>query len=425
VLAEQQWTFSRRLDRALDAGLRASIAAHRGECAQAVACAREQLEQLDEVGPVWLRCCGRLQLALAELDAGSAGDVPRLLREARGLLEASSFARLGHAVDGVEAYASLLAEGVDAARPLIERCVAGSQVHRGQYYLRMLPRVLPAVFGAALALGIETGDVRRTIREFALRPPMPDPPGWPWPFEVRMLGGFEVLRDGNPLEFSRKQPRKTLALMKAIVALGGRSVSEQRLIDALWPDEEGDAAARALDATVLRLRTLLGDANAVAQRGGRISLDLDRVWVDVFAFEQALALAESAAHERDAAEGIHLQRALDLYRGAFLVEEESESWPVAVRERLRGRFIHALARQAQARETAHEDERAVEAYLRGIDADPAIESFYQGLMRCYHRLGRRSEAIAAYQRLRQILSITLGLAPSAASERLYQSLRLE
>ena len=44
-------------------------------------------------------------------------------------------------------------------------------------------------------------------------------------------------------------------------------------------------------------------------------------------------------------------------------------------------------------------------------------------MRCYDRLGRRSEAIAAYQRLRQILSITLGLQPSGASERLYQSLR--
>jgi DNA-binding SARP family transcriptional activator len=46
-------------------------------------------------------------------------------------------------------------------------------------------------------------------------------------------------------------------------------------------------------------------------------------------------------------------------------------------------------------------------------------------MRCYDRLGRRGEAIAAYQRLKQILSITLGLAPSAASERLYQGLRAD
>jgi DNA-binding SARP family transcriptional activator len=44
-------------------------------------------------------------------------------------------------------------------------------------------------------------------------------------------------------------------------------------------------------------------------------------------------------------------------------------------------------------------------------------------MRCYDRLGRRSEAIAAYQRLRQILSITLGLKPSATSERLYLAVK--
>ena len=90
---------------------------------------------------------------------------------------------------------------------------------------------------------------------------------------------------------------------------------------------------------------------------------------------------------------------------------------------MRGRFIHALARHAEAREAAGDDEAAIAAYLRGIDTDPAIESFYQGLMRCYARQDRRGEAIAAYQRLRQILSITLGLAPSPSSERLYQTLR--
>jgi DNA-binding SARP family transcriptional activator len=87
--------------------------------------------------------------------------------------------------------------------------------------------------------------------------------------------------------------------------------------------------------------------------------------------------------------------------------------------------VHALARLAQIRESRGEDEAAVDVYLRGLDVDPMVESFYQGLMRCYHRLGRRSEAISAYHRLKQILSITLGLAPSQASEKLYESLRLE
>ncbi|MFT3807026.1 BTAD domain-containing putative transcriptional regulator [Arenimonas sp.] len=423
--AASHWTFARRLDRALDAGLRASIASHRGETAEAIACGSEQLQRLDECGPVWLRCFARLQQALILVDAGDESDaeVHGLVAQARALLEGTCLSRLAVAADCVEAYASLRKHEPVQVRELLERCVAGAQSHQGLYYLRMHPQALSTVFGAALACGIETDYVRRVIREMGLRAPASPPDAWPWPYEIRMLGRFEVLREGRPLEFSRKLPRKTLALLKAIVALGAGSVSEQRLIDTLWPDEEGDAAARALDATVLRLRSLLGDASVVNQRGGSISLDLDRVWVDVAAFEQFLAAAQSASHRRAPSEMHHLDRALGLYQGAFLTEDEGEGWPVAVRERLRGRFIHALGQYAERLEAAGEEEAAIRAYLRGIDADAAVESFYQGLMRCYQRMDRRSEGIAAYQRLKQILSITLGLAPSAASERLYQALR--
>jgi LuxR family transcriptional regulator, maltose regulon positive regulatory protein len=38
-------------------------------------------------------------------------------------------------------------------------------------------------------------------------------------------------------------------------------------------------------------------------------------------------------------------------------------------------------------------------------------------------LERRSEALSAYQRLKRMLSISLGVQPSAQTERLYQSLK--
>ena len=82
-----------------------------------------------------------------------------------------------------------------------------------------------------------------------------------------------------------------------------------------------------------------------------------------------------------------------------------------------------LAFQSAESLTTVDREKAIAAYQRGLDADPVIESFYQGLMRCYQRLDRRTEAISAYRRLKQILSVTLGLTPSPATERLYQGLR--
>jgi DNA-binding SARP family transcriptional activator len=238
---------------------------------------------------------------------------------------------------------------------------------------------------------------------------------WPWPIRVYTLGRFEVQRQGQPLEFSRKAPKKTLALLKVIIANGGVGVREQRLLDALWSDEEGDVAARSLTAALHRLRGLLGDSDAIFQQGGTLSLNQSRVWVDAQALEDLFSQTVP----------IDVNALLALYRGNFLAEDETEPWSVMTRERLRSRFIHALGIATAALEQQGEYQLAIECYLRGIDCDPVIEAFYQGLMRCYASTGRRAEAVAAYRRLKHILSVALSLKPSAATERLHQSLRLD
>jgi DNA-binding SARP family transcriptional activator len=276
----------------------------------------------------------------------------------------------------------------------------------------------PVLLAMALRAGIEVGFVRHLVRNWRIPPP-PDVEQlaqWPWPIRIRTLGSFALLLDDAPVEFGRKAPRKTLALLKAIVARGG-SAPESALLDTFWPDETGDAAARSLGAAVHRLRSLLGEqGEAVVQQGGQLSLDRTMVWVDAWAFERLLQDGKDAATLGE--------QALALYRGAFLAEDEGESWAVTLRERLRGKFIHAVGEHATRLEAARRDEDAIAWYLRGLDADSVVEPFYQGLMRCFHRLDRLPEAVSAYRRLKQTLSVTLSLPPSAGTERLYQALRL-
>jgi LuxR family maltose regulon positive regulatory protein len=113
---------------------------------------------------------------------------------------------------------------------------------------------------------------------------------------------------------------------------------------------------------------------------------------------------------------------LGLYRGTFLPEDEEESWSVSMRERLRGKFIHALSSQAEILEAQGDSRAAAEYYLRGIEADPVVESFHLGLMRCYERLGRCSEAFSVYRRLKHTLSVVLGVPPSDATQKVFQGL---
>jgi DNA-binding SARP family transcriptional activator len=73
--------------------------------------------------------------------------------------------------------------------------------------------------------------------------------------EFRILGPLEVVRDGRSIPLGRQRQRGVLALL---VLRSGEVVPSGRLIDELWGDEASESALNALQATVSRLRRLLG-----------------------------------------------------------------------------------------------------------------------------------------------------------------------
>jgi DNA-binding SARP family transcriptional activator len=413
-LMEALWVPSRRLDEFMHGRLQLMIATRRGHWDAALALAEKQVAGAGECGAFWHGVCARVLCAFIHAELGRKGEFEEVLAPVRAMVQGTAYQQLAYQVELAEAWFAFRQGDRATCHAKLRVALAGSRQDEAMVMPRNHPGLLPGLFAEALAAGIETDYVRATIRALHLRPPSGDVANWPWPLRVCTLGRFEVLRDERPLEYSRKAPKKTLALLKALIAFGGKGVREQRLLDAFWSDEEGDVAAKSLSAAVQRLRALLGDAEAVVQQGGTLSLDTSRVWVDAWAFESLLA-------RQGPVEATEL---LGLYRGAFLAEDEGEPWAVTMRERLRGRFIHAVAEAGRRLEEEGRHQEAIECYLRGLDADPVIEQFYQGLMRAYASLDRRTEALAAYQRMKRLLSLSLGVQPSAQSERLFQGLRL-
>ena len=276
----------------------------------------------------------------------------------------------------------------------------------------------------ALAAGIEADFVKAVITQRRVMPESLDIENWPWQIKVSVLGKFVLQVDGEAVVFSRKAPKKTIALLKAIIAFGGADIPMQRLTDALWPELEGDAARQAFDITLHRLRKLLHVPEAIQLHEGGVNLDTRRCWVDAGAFERLSGKAEEHWRQGADAGAIHaVEQALRLYHGPFLAIDEDEPWTVSMRERLRGRFIHLVSNYARRLAETGQHDRAIECYLRGLAADDLAEEFYQGLIRCYQQTGRRAEALAIYRRLRQTLSVTLGVSPSPASEALYRALQ--
>jgi LuxR family transcriptional regulator, maltose regulon positive regulatory protein len=217
-------------------------------------------------------------------------------------------------------------------------------------------------------------------------------------------------------------PRRPLALLKAVIAFGALHVPEKKLIDALWQDEEGDAAAEAYRIAVHRLRRLLGDSNCIEVQDGFLSLNFNLCWLDVNAFECAVEAGGECIEQEDSQ---NVSRVLQLYGGHFLPGEEEVPWTLSMRERLRSKFIAYVSRVGKQFESAGRFDIAADCYRRGVDADDLAEELYQGLMRCLLESDRRSEWMGVYRRLRQTLSVTLGISPSPLSERLFKSMRQE
>jgi ATP/maltotriose-dependent transcriptional regulator MalT/DNA-binding SARP family transcriptional activator len=343
-----------------------------------------------------------------------------LVARARELMERSEpFINHGAALALVEAWLAEQQGQREKSLRFLATGLAISGRGNGWARLRHTDATMRHMFSVALEVGVERETTLELIRRFRLRPEDVHVDAWHWPIRVHTLGAFEVLLDELPLEFEHKTPKKVLSLLKVLVAFGPGDVSEQRVLDALWPDQEGDAAHEALKITLVRLRRLLRDTNVIRRVGGKLALDQVRCWVDAWAFEHRVAQTGT----RDSVPVVQgLEKTLDLYQGAFLSQENDEPWTMTTRERLRAKYMIAMTRLAGSLEDDGLHERALSWYLKGLTADPLVETFYQGLMRCYQALGREAEGIDAYLRLRQMLATTLGVKPAPATERLYRAI---
>ncbi len=237
-------------------------------------------------------------------------------------------------------------------------------------------------------------------------------------FMVHVLGRFRLLTGDTPVTVPPRL-RKPQELLQALIAFGGTEVSADVLIDALWPDSEGDAAYHALESALYRLRQLLGARDTVRMQGGKVSLDRDQLWVDMWEFEKEL----QRPHDPKANDVEKIGRLRLLYQGHFLQHETEKPWVLKARQELRDLLLRAIRNAARECERARRWEDAANFYRSGIELDSLNESLYRGLMLCHKELGDHSEALLAYGRCRELLTRFLGVPPNTKTQALYHSVR--
>jgi LuxR family transcriptional regulator, maltose regulon positive regulatory protein len=342
-----------------------------GEHARVERALEVALAQGDAAGHAFARLGARIIYGQFAALTGRDELARRLLGEARELTDASDNRLMDYSCSVAEAIAALR-RGEREITAHVTRAFTAAREGGLCNMFFLLREPMAAVCAYALEHGIETAHVRTIVRRLDLRPEVPpvDAHAWPWRLEVATLGGFRITADGEHVASEAKAQRAPLRLLQALLAHGGRGVPDRTLIDALWPEAEGDAGRRVFDTTLHRLRKLLAHPDVLRLEGRRLHLDGELAWTDVWALERRLAELDATSDSELAA---RLHAAVALYAGPFLADDVDEAhWVLAARDRLRTRVGTAIGRAARrlVQRGQHAEATAIAASVR--QADPAI-----------------------------------------------------
>ncbi len=247
--------------------------------------------------------------------------------------------------------------------------------------------------------------------------------------EVRFFGRFDLLHQGQSLPLGRNGNAR--AILKYLLARAPRPISRDCLIDWLWPESVARRARWSLNSAMCSVRKLLSEGgcarpleNLVLCEAGYYRLSPNvHVSSDVHEFEARYRngrLLEESGQASEAA--VEYERAVELYRDDYLVEDLYEDWTLIERERLADAHMDMLDRLARHYTESGRVREAISACYRALERDPCRESTYRLLMKCYARLGLRHRALQQYRLTEEILDSRYGTSPSPQTRALYRSL---
>ncbi|UJB39514.1 AfsR/SARP family transcriptional regulator [Streptomyces sp. A1-5] len=218
---------------------------------------------------------------------------------------------------------------------------------------------------------------------------------------VRVLGGFQVLRDGCSVRAEEWQSKKARDLLKLLVARRGLPTPRELLMEALWPEQDPALCGNRLSVALSILRLVLDPQRRMAQDHFIVAdkqvVGLARLHVDVQEFlataRHALGVAERSAEHAFAA----LTAAEGLYRGDVLADDPYAQWATALREEAQATHAELLARLAAAAAENRDTYAEIHYRLRLLERDPYDEDTHLALVCLLAAAGRHGEARRRYR----------------------------
>ena len=230
-----------------------------------------------------------------------------------------------------------------------------------------------------------------------------------------VLGAVEArpAADGDPLDLGSPLQRVLLGLL---LTEPGRSVSLDRIADALWADAPPAEPEASVQAYVSRLRRVLGRVVERTPSGYR--LVTEPADVDAHRFSALAASAGRRLAAGDPAGALaDADAALALWRGPVALEDAGDRpFAAATRDRLDAQRLRCREDRLAALLALGRAAEAVPDAEALVSDAPLAERPWVLLVDALAAAGRTADALARYAEVRRLLDEELGLRPGPALE---------
>ena len=199
--------------------------------------------------------------------------------------------------------------------------------------------------------------------------------------EIKMLGGFEIRLNGEPVLKPLQTSRKATAVMEYLILHHGEPVSHKMLIDAIWGGQRASNPDMALRAILHRVRNMIEDEQLTPMRNCVVTSRGCYRWnpgclckVDAFSVDEWM---KQAARQNDEyLRGKLYAQVLALYTGRLLPNNAGEPWVESVSVRLHAQYRNALLGLVELCKKWGENQRIADLCAHALELDPYEERLY-------------------------------------------------
>lgn len=245
---------------------------------------------------------------------------------------------------------------------------------------------------------------------------------------IQLLGGFQLIADGEVLSDAINHSRQLKNLLACLIAFRNKTISQEALINALWPDGCSGNPANALKNLVYRIRTIFSTYNIPYAKKLIVFDHGTYHWnrefdskVDIEQLEQLKKQADNCdrpIHERV---DCYLE-AIGLYRGDFLPALCYEEWVVPLANYYRAEYLKCVYAASALLIECEQYDRVVTICAKAAVIDPLDEGIHRYLIFSLVKQNKQQKALEHYRYVRELFYRELGIKPSKAMRALYSKI---